>query len=141
MMIESLGLSFTGKIVMLAMLTAELGPKLVSGTHVGPSGLVVRKSVVFQMPPLAPPTYTVLPEGSEGSTAMALTWPALVGTGRRADRRPDLARNGIARAQGKDLEADSGVVTPLLSQPAGRQRLLEGQRPAVRCPSSRSRCS
>jgi len=56
MMIESLTLSLTGKMVMLLMLTAELGPKLVSGTQVGPLALVVRKSVVFQMPPLAPPT-------------------------------------------------------------------------------------
>ena len=41
---------------MLAMLMAALGPKFVSGTQVGPLGLVVRKSVVFQTPPLAPPT-------------------------------------------------------------------------------------
>ena len=40
---------------MLLMLTADAGPKLVSGTQVGPAGLVVRKSVVFQTPPLAPP--------------------------------------------------------------------------------------
>ena len=56
MMIDWLGLSFLGKMAMLPMLMAALGPKLVSGIQVGPLGLVVRKSVVFQTPPLAPPT-------------------------------------------------------------------------------------
>ena len=41
---------------MLPMLMPEVGPKSVSGIQVGPVGLVVRKSVVFQMPPLAPAT-------------------------------------------------------------------------------------
>ena len=58
---------------MLLMLMPEAGPKFVSGIYVGPLGLVVRKSVVFQIPPLAPATYTVLPEASDGSTAIALT--------------------------------------------------------------------
>ena len=39
---------------MLPMLIALLGPKSVSEIQVGPAGLVVRKSVVFQTPPLAP---------------------------------------------------------------------------------------
>ena len=38
-------------------------------------GAVVRKSVVFQMPPLAPAAYTVFPEGSEGSMASPVTRP------------------------------------------------------------------
>ena len=54
MMIDWLGLSFLGKMAMLLMLRAALGPKLVSGIQVGPAALVVRKSVVFQTPPLAP---------------------------------------------------------------------------------------
>src|ERR1700677_1128053 len=45
MMIDWLGSWFLGKMVMLAMLMAALGPKLVSGIQVGPLGLVVRKSV------------------------------------------------------------------------------------------------
>ncbi len=45
---------FRGKTVMLPMLTALLGPKSVSEIQVGPPGLVVRKLVVFQTPPLAP---------------------------------------------------------------------------------------
>ena len=60
---------------MVLTLMPEVGPKSVSGMYVGPLGLVVRKLVVFQMPPLAPVTYTVLPEVSDGSTAIALTWP------------------------------------------------------------------
>ena len=55
-MIESFGSPLRGKTAMLEMLIAALGPKLVSGTQVGPFGLVVRKSVVFQTPPEAPPT-------------------------------------------------------------------------------------
>ena len=43
-----------GKRVMLPMLTALLGPKSVSEIQVGPAGLVVKKSVVFHTPPLAP---------------------------------------------------------------------------------------
>ena len=37
---------------------------------------VVRKLVVFQTPPLAPATYTVLPLGSDGSTTADVTRPA-----------------------------------------------------------------
>ena len=55
MMIDWLGLLFRGKMAIEPMLTALVGPKSVSGIQVGPSGLVVRKSVVFQMPPLAAP--------------------------------------------------------------------------------------
>ena len=54
MMIDSFGLLLRGKTAIPPMLTPEVGPKLVSGIQVGPLGLVVRKSVVFQMPPLAP---------------------------------------------------------------------------------------
>src|SRR6516162_7272225 len=57
------------------MLMAVVGPKSVSGTQVGPP-LLVRKSVVFQTPPLAPAAKTVLPEGSEGSIARPVTRPA-----------------------------------------------------------------
>ena len=59
------------------------GPKLVRGTYVGPLGSVVRKSVVFQIPPLGPATYTVLPDVSDGSTAIALTCPVepVIGAG------------------------------------------------------------
>ncbi len=39
---------------MLPMLTASVGPKSVRDIQVGPPGLVVKKSVVFQMPPVAP---------------------------------------------------------------------------------------
>ena len=39
---------------------------------------MVKKLVVFQMPPEAEPTKTVLPVVSEGSTAMVLTAPAKV---------------------------------------------------------------
>src|SRR5271166_3360439 len=53
-MIDWLGLSFLGKTAIPPMLTPEVGPKSVSGIQVGPAALVVRKSVVFQMPPLAP---------------------------------------------------------------------------------------
>ena len=63
---------------MLPMLSPEVGPKSVSGIQVGPSEAVVRKSVVFQTPPLAPPMKTVLPEGSEGSTAIALPVPVIM---------------------------------------------------------------
>ena len=54
---------FRGKTVMLPMLTALLGPKPVSEIQVGPPGLVVRKSVVFQTPPLAPPHKPCCPSG------------------------------------------------------------------------------
>ena len=54
MMIVWFALLFAGKTVMLPMFTALLGPKSVSEIQVGPPGLVVRKSVVFQTPPLAP---------------------------------------------------------------------------------------
>ena len=54
MMIDWLGLLLRGKTAIPPMLTPEVGPKSVSGIQVGPAGLVVRKSVVFQMPPLAP---------------------------------------------------------------------------------------
>ena len=37
----------------------------------------------------------------------------------------------VGLAQGEDPEADGGVVAALLAQPAGGERLLEGQRPAV----------
>src|SRR5436305_803223 len=59
-------------------LIPEVGPKSVSGCQVGPAGAEVMKLVVFQTPPLAPPTYTVLPDGSDGSTASAPTMPDLI---------------------------------------------------------------
>src|SRR5437764_559395 len=59
------------------MLTLKLSPKSVSGRYVGPAASVVRKLVVFQTPPLAPATYTVLPDESDGSTARPPTRPAL----------------------------------------------------------------
>src|SRR4051812_14169926 len=65
-----------GKMAIVPMLIELVGPKLVSGIQVGPLGLVVRKLVVFQMPPCAAPMKTVLPDGSEGSTASAVTSPA-----------------------------------------------------------------
>src|SRR5215212_1464483 len=58
-------------------LIAPLGPKSVSGTQFGPSGLRVRKFVVRQTPPDAPAAYTVLPDGSLGSTVMADTRPTV----------------------------------------------------------------
>src|SRR5262249_35606389 len=60
---------------MLPMLMALVGPKSVSGIQVGPAGLLVRKVVVFQTPPLAPAAKTVLPEGSDGSIARPPTRP------------------------------------------------------------------
>ena len=54
MMIESFGLLLRANTVIAPMLMPEVGPKLVSGIQVGPFALVVRKLVVFQMPPLAP---------------------------------------------------------------------------------------
>ena len=42
----------------------------------GPAGSVVRKLLVFQIPPLLAPTKAVLPEGSVGSSATAPTGPA-----------------------------------------------------------------
>ena len=56
MMIDWLGSLLRAKTAMLPMLTPAVGPKSVSGIQVGPLGLVVRKLVVFQTPPLAPPT-------------------------------------------------------------------------------------
>src|SRR4051794_14005861 len=73
-----LGSLLTGKTARLPMLIPAVGPKSVSGTQVGPLGEVVRKFDVFQIPPEAPPTKTVLPDGSEGSTAIPPTRPAAV---------------------------------------------------------------
>jgi hypothetical protein len=44
------------KTAMPPMLIPEVGPKSVSGMYVGPPAAVVRKFVVYQMPPEAPPT-------------------------------------------------------------------------------------
>src|SRR5271165_2881443 len=60
MRIDWLGLLLRPNTVILPMLRLEVAPKFVSGIYVGPLGLVVKKSVVFQIPPLAPATYTVL---------------------------------------------------------------------------------
>src|SRR5436309_3291607 len=57
------------------MFIPNVGPKSVSGIHVGPADDVVRKFVVFQIPPDAAPRYTVLPDGSDGSTARPPTRP------------------------------------------------------------------
>ena len=54
MMIDWLGSLFRPKTAIEPMLSPEVGPKSVSGIQVGPFGLVVRKLVVFQTPPLAP---------------------------------------------------------------------------------------
>ena len=54
-MIDWFGSPLRGKMAMLPMFAANAGPKSVSGVQVGPCGLVVRKSVVFQTPPEAPP--------------------------------------------------------------------------------------
>src|SRR5438552_15776649 len=75
-------LLFRPKTARPPMLMPNVGPKSVSGTYVGPCGLVVRKFVVFQTPPLAPATYTVLPDGSDGSTVMPpMRPPPLVAAG------------------------------------------------------------
>jgi hypothetical protein len=58
-------------------LIAPFGPKSVSGTQFGPRGLRVRKFVVRHTPPLAPAAYTVFPDGSLGSTAIAPTRPTV----------------------------------------------------------------
>src|SRR5262249_6896451 len=58
-------------------LMALFGPKSVSGTHEGPSGSWVRKLVVRHTPPEAPAAYTVFPDGSLGSTAMAPIRPTV----------------------------------------------------------------
>src|SRR4051812_19563059 len=63
---------------MLPMFSPVAEAAAVSGTHGGPPEAVVRKLVVFHTPPLAPPAYTVLPDGSDGSTAIVLTLPALL---------------------------------------------------------------
>src|SRR5207245_3774777 len=73
-------LLFRPKTARPPILMPKVGPKSVRGTYVGPWGLVVRKSVVFQTPPLAPAMYTVLPEGSDGSTAMPPMRPPPVAT-------------------------------------------------------------
>src|SRR5262245_36255158 len=72
-MTDWLGSPLRSKMAMLLMESAALGPKSVSGVQLGPRGSVVMKLFVFQMPPVAPPTYTVLPVGSAGSTATAGT--------------------------------------------------------------------
>ena len=54
MMIDWCGSPFRAKTAIEPMLIAYDGPKSVSGIQVGPFGLVVRKLVVFQTPPLAP---------------------------------------------------------------------------------------
>src|SRR5579884_3308572 len=81
-MIDCLGSLLRPNTAMLPMFKLVVGPKAVRSCQVGPFGLVVRKSVVFQTPPLAPAAYTVLPEGSDGSTARLLTrpefWPLLL---------------------------------------------------------------
>src|SRR5262249_3653271 len=75
-MIVWLGSLLRPKTAMLPMFRLVPGPKSVSGIQVGcPLGL--RKSEVFQTPPEAPAAYTVLPDGSEGSTARPLTRPEL----------------------------------------------------------------
>src|SRR5262249_25878753 len=61
---------------MLPTFRLVVGPRSVSGTQCGPAGSVVRKLVVFHTPPLAPAAYTVLPDGSDGSTWMLVTCPA-----------------------------------------------------------------
>src|SRR4051812_45727880 len=59
----------------------DVGPKSVTGSQVGPAGSRVRKFVVFQTPPTAAPAYTVFPDGSDGSTAIAPIRPALSSPG------------------------------------------------------------
>src|SRR5579871_3583799 len=54
-MIDCLGSLFRGKMAMLPMWTAYVGPKSVSGIQVGPLVLLVRKFVVFQTPPAEAP--------------------------------------------------------------------------------------
>ena len=86
----------------------------------------------------------MLPEGSDGSIASPVTLPegsAIAASRmpaadrRRADRRPVLARQRVGLAQREDPEAGADVVAARLAQAGGRQRLLEGQRPAVEaCP-------
>src|SRR5438128_10518389 len=90
MMIDCFGSLFRPKTATLPILMAKVGPKSVRGIHVGPFGSVVRKLVVFQMPPEAPPTYTVLPEGSDESTATDETKPELLCSSRlgRAGNEP-----------------------------------------------------
>src|SRR5262249_36640673 len=75
MMSDWLGSWFRPKTVILPMLMALVGPKSVSGIQTGPEGLVVRKLVVSQTPPLAPAAKTVLPDGSAGSMASPVTRP------------------------------------------------------------------
>src|SRR3954468_16443873 len=58
------------------MLMPKVGVVSVSGIQIGPDRSDVMKFVVFQTPPLAPATYTVLPDGSDGSTAMPPMRPA-----------------------------------------------------------------
>ena len=66
-----------GNSAMLLMCRLRVGPKSVSGIQVGPMDSCVRKLVVFQMPPLAAPIYTVFPDGSDGSTARAVVRDAV----------------------------------------------------------------
>src|SRR3954468_22454537 len=58
------------------MLMPKVGVVSVSGIQIGPDRSDVMKFVVFQTPPLAPATYTVLPDGSDGSTAIPPMRPA-----------------------------------------------------------------
>src|SRR4051794_34033523 len=67
--IDWLGSLLRPKTAMLPVLRLLPGPRSVSGIQVGPLPSVVRKLVVFQTPPEAPAVKTVLPDGSEGSTA------------------------------------------------------------------------
>ena len=57
--------------------------------------------------------------------------------------RPLLARQGVGPAQREDAEAGADVVAARLAQARGRQRLLEGQRPAIERAGApgRRRCS
>ena len=105
------------------------------GTEVGKSdlgratGISREKSVVFQIPPLGPAAYTVLPDVSDGSTAIALTCPVEPVIGSRPNRRPLLTGQTIGLAEREDTEALGRVITAVFAQARGREWLLEAQRP------------
>ena len=93
--------------------------------------------MVFQTPPLEAPTKTVLPDGSDGSTATTLTGPASSRRHRGVGRIPAgptavhvLLESGSVGAMLKIRNADGLLVGDRLAQAGAGLRPLEGQRPA-----------
>ena len=95
-------------------------------------GLVVRKLVVFQMPPLAAGNVDRVARGVGRVDRMIADLTGGAGDRSRSDSRPGLDSKGIGLAQSvkiRKLALTSSL--PGSAQARGRQRLLEGQRPAI----------